>query len=180
MTTLTNKTLTMPARRKAPPIYQETEAPPSYRESEAQNYERYINLGIDFKLCCKVATTKALFINKPFKDDTYIYDDHYDNKLEIDGVIIEANDRILVKNESDKKNNGIYIVVNINHTLIGNNNEYEYVYTRADDFVDDMDIKHGSATRIEKGDENGGKGFILTTIGPFEINKTELNFEQFS
>ena len=96
----------------------------------------------------------------------------------VDGVTLIATNRLLVKNQSEPKQNGIYVVTNVGAV------DAAYVLTRADDFDDSTNITAGAFTFVEEGDTNGDKGFVLTTnedisVGVSETD-TDLTFTQFS
>ena len=81
----------------------------------------------------------------------------------IDGVSAVEYDRVLVKNQADAEENGIYLVA-------------AGAWARANDFDADEDAIPGSLVHIERGTANGGQLWRLTTSGPIEIGVTELAF----
>lgn len=83
----------------------------------------------------------------------------------VDGVVLIANDRILVKDQSTASANGIYTV------LAGS-------WTRTADFNSSNDIV-GSEVFISEGTVNGNKVFALITDAPITIDTTALTFSIF-
>ena len=85
----------------------------------------------------------------------------------IDGVGVLAGDRVLVKNQADKTENGVYDVVSGG------------AWTRSEDAVQD-ELTSGSFVFIEEGSVNGSAGFVVSTANPITIGTTEVEFSQFS
>jgi hypothetical protein len=120
--------------------------------------------GLDVKHSVKAATIDASNVNL-----NSIYT--VSNPLIIDGIIINDKDRILLKNQTNKRENGIY-------DLSGNS------LVRSSDFDSSNNVTYGAFTFVELGNVNNDKGFILTkdTNSPdvIDVGTTELDFTQFS
>jgi hypothetical protein len=71
----------------------------------------------------------------------------------IDGVAVVAEDRVLVKDQTDATENGIYAVANGD-------------WSRARDFNKDNDISRGTKVRVNTGDAGAGLDYALTTSDP--------------
>jgi len=84
----------------------------------------------------------------------------------IDGVALNIDDRVLVKNQNDLSQNGIYLVKG-------------GAWVRAADFVDGK-VTSGAFTFVEEGDMLHDTGWVLATAGSIIIGTTELVFTQFS
>lgn len=93
--------------------------------------------------------------------------------LSIDGVTPSVNDRILLKNQTDGKQNGIWVV-----TVVGSAGA-SYVLTRASDFDSDAEILTGAYTFITSGSSNASYGFYLTTPATITLDTTSLSFTAF-
>lgn len=106
---------------------------------------------IDAKNSVRVATTEDIILSGLQK---------------IDGIEIKEGDRVLVKDQKNKKLNGIY------NASIKN-------WQRSED-ADGNKITSGMYTFVESGEINDIKGFILITNDPIEINKTDLDFIEFT
>lgn len=94
----------------------------------------------------------------------------------LDGVTLAAGDRILVKNQTTKAQNGIYAVSTLGSGSNG-------VWDRATDFDADAEVTANSFTFVEEGTSNGDTGWVLTTNAPITIggsSGTGLDFTQFS
>lgn len=85
----------------------------------------------------------------------------------IDGVAINAGDRVLVKNQTLGYNNGIYVASTSNWTRS----------TDADN-VGKVELVSGMICYIEKGSTNGKKQFILTTPNPIVLGTSTILFEE--
>ena len=135
--------------------------------------------GLDVKDSCRVATTAAL---------TVTYDQsngRLDNAgtqaaLVIDGVTLSVNDRVLVKDQTEARQNGLYIVSDIG------SNSSNWRLTRADDADAGNEITGGTFTFVEEGTANSDNGYVFTHNGTPTLtdntlsNNTELPVSQFS
>lgn len=90
----------------------------------------------------------------------------------IDGVALVVNDRILVKNQANAFENGIYEV-----TQLGDG-ATPWVLTRTTDADEDSEVTQGMYVPIAEGTINGSLGFILTTVDPITVGASNLNFTQ--
>lgn len=84
----------------------------------------------------------------------------------IDGVGVNAGDRILVKNQTNAVENGIYVAA-------------EGAWERAIDAVNGK-VTPGMFTFVESGTKNHDSGFVLTTKEEVVVGTSELTFSQFS
>jgi len=85
----------------------------------------------------------------------------------IDGVTVSNGDRILVKHQTDAKENGIYVV-----SATG--------WSRSPDANSATNITPGMFTFIESGTVNSDTGWVLSTDGTIVVGTTTLSFAQFS
>ena len=86
----------------------------------------------------------------------------------LDGVTLANGQRVLLKNQTDATQNGVYIF-----------NGSASALTRAADGVQGT-LNGGAAFYVEAGTTNGDKGFTLTTDDPITVGTTALAFSQFS
>ena len=120
--------------------------------SEAEQYVNTINP----KLSCKVATNVSGTLNSDFESgDT------------IDGIVLSAGDRILIKDQDDGSENGIYVVNTTGSP------------TRSTDMGDSETCRPNSFVFIEEGTTNADRMFHLTTNGVIIIDNTILTFEEY-
>lgn len=85
----------------------------------------------------------------------------------VDGVVLVAGDRVLVKNQNTASENGIYIAASGS-------------WTRASDFDTSAKVTAGAFTFVEEGTTQGDSGWVLTTDNPITLGTTGLSFTQFS
>ncbi len=87
----------------------------------------------------------------------------------IDGVAVVAGDRVLVKDQSNTINNGIYVVAS-------------GAWARSSDFDGSPtnEVKAGDFCFVTEGSTNADTGWVLTTNGTITIGSSALTFSQFS
>jgi hypothetical protein len=87
----------------------------------------------------------------------------------VDGKTLIVNDRILVKNQANTMQNGIYYV-----TVVGTGSNGTWL--RAIDANANDKVTSGLTTVIADGNVNVGKSFRLTTPDPIFLGNTGLTF----
>jgi len=94
----------------------------------------------------------------------------------IDGVSVSVGNRILLRAQTDAKQNGIYTI-----TAVGSAGA-PWVVTRATDADNSPagELANGDFTFVTSGSTNGSKGFILSTTGTITIGTTEVTYAQFN
>lgn len=110
--------------------------------------------GLDVKKSVRAATTGNITLS---------------NTQTVDGVALAVGNRVLVKDQADGENNGIYVVAS-------------GVWTRAEDFdnTPGSEVTAGAFTFVEEGNTNADSGWVLTTNDAITLGTTELEFAQFS
>jgi hypothetical protein len=86
----------------------------------------------------------------------------------MDGVALVTGDRILLKNQTDASENGVYTV------------NASGAPTRATDMDADAEVTAGAFFFVEEGSANADSGFIITTDGAITVGTTDIAFTQFS
>ena len=135
--------------------------------------------GLDVKDSCRVATTANLTVTY---DQTNKRLDNADTQaaLAIDGVTLSVNDRVLVKDQTEARQNGIYKV-----TDVGSNSS-NWRLERSSDTNTGAQLTGGSFTFVEEGTANADNGYTFTHNGIPTLtdntlsNNTELPVSQFS
>ena len=95
--------------------------------------------------------------------------------ISIDDVSPTTNDRVLVKNQTDTTENGIYKV-----TTVGDGST-PFVLTRAVDNDSSADMTGGVFCFVEEGTVSADAGYVLSNVtGSATIGTTGLGFTQFS
>ena len=94
----------------------------------------------------------------------------------VDGHQAVLNDRVLVKAQTDAKQNGIYYVSN------AGGSSSKWVLTRALDADNSPtgEIAYGDFCFVQNGTLAGGYGYIVTTTGTIAIGTTDINYTQFN
>ena len=93
---------------------------------------------------------------------------------DIDGVTGTQGIRILVKDQSNEFENGIYVL-----TAVGDGSN-PYVLTRAGDANASAEISGGSFFFVEQGTTNADNGFVTTHNGNPNLTSDAIIFQQFS
>lgn len=118
----------------------------------SKGYVDGVAQGLDIKESCKVATTGNITLS---------------GTQTIDGVAVSASDRVLVKDQTDQKDNGVYICA------AGS-------WARAADFAAGSS-EAGAFTFVEQGTVNGDNGFVCTSDkGSDVVGTNNIVFSQFS
>jgi hypothetical protein len=84
----------------------------------------------------------------------------------IDGVIVNANDRILVKAQTDKKKNGIYL------------SSSGGVWSRTTDFAAASSQEPGAWVIVTQGDTLADTGWVISSDQAITVDSTNIEFER--
>ena len=131
--------------------------PANANDAASKSYVDSTASGLDVKQSVRAATTGNGTLASA-----------YANGLTIDGVSLATGDRILLKDQTDASENGIYTV------------NASGAPTRATDFDSDAEVTSGAFTFVEEGTTNADNGFVLSTNGSITVGTTNLAFTQFS
>lgn len=85
----------------------------------------------------------------------------------IDGVAVIAGDRVLVKNQTNAVQNGIYVCATGS-------------WTRASDANVTGELKAGSSVFVAEGTVNGDSGWLISTDGTITIDTTPIAWVQYT
>jgi hypothetical protein len=113
--------------------------------------------GIDWKPSVRAATTAAVTLASDLENGDVI-----------DGVTLATGNRILVKNQADATENGLYTV------------NASGAPTRSTDADSGAEITASFAVFVEEGTVNADSGWTLTNNGTVTVGTTELSFTQFT
>ncbi len=114
-------------------------------------------VGIDWKPSVRAATTAAITLASDLENgDT------------LDGVTLATGNRVLVKNQADATENGIYVV------------KASGAPDRSTDADTSAEITASFAVFVEEGTVNADSGWTLTNNGTITIGTSELAFTQFT
>jgi hypothetical protein len=99
--------------------------------------------------------------------------------LTIDGVLMSVNDRVLIYNQTNQTQNGVYTV-----TVVGNGST-NWVLTRATDAdtyapFSPNSLGQGDAFFVQAGNTGAGETYICNTVGTIIFGTTNITFVQIS
>ena len=147
--------------------------PTSDADATTKAYVDGLINGLDIKESVKVATTAN--IAGTYNNGTgTITGSGFGALGNIDGVATTTNDRILVKDQTDAKHNGIYVL-----TTVGDGSN-AFVLTRAGDADASTEISGGAFFFVEQGTTNADNGFVTTHNGNPALGTDNIVFQQFS
>ena len=126
------------------------------RYTAATQYADSVAQGLDVKASVKAATTAAITLASDLE-----------NGDSIDGIALVTGDRVLVKDQANATENGIYIVA------------ASGAPSRASD-ADQGDLTGGAFVFVEQGTTNADNGFVCTTDGTPTLGTNDVVFSQFS
>ena len=139
-------------------------------DAATKAYVDSVAQGLDVKESVTVATTGNLAGTYNSSGQTLTANSN--GAIQVDGVSLSVSNRVLLKDQSDGTQNGVYTV-----TTVGDGSN-PFVLTRALDFNTSNEIGAGSFMFVESGTANAGKSFIQSTSGP-TLDSTALVFSIF-
>jgi phage-related tail fiber protein len=126
--------------------------PSNAQDAATKAYVDSVAQGLDVKESARVATTGNITLS---------------GTQTIDTISLSEGDRVLVKDQNDAEDNGIYVVAS-------------GAWSRSDDADSDDDVNPGMFLFVEEGATYENTGWVLTTDNPITLGTTELTFTQFS
>jgi len=99
--------------------------------------------------------------------------------LVIDGITLNASDRVLVYNQTDQTQNGVYVVTDTGSVSTN------WVLTRSSDTNTSGDndataLDQGSYFYVQEGTAGAGESYVCNVSGPITFGTTNITFAQFS
>lgn len=125
------------------------------QDAATKAYVDAVKTGLDIKDSVRVATTENITLS---------------NTQTVDGVALSVGDRVLVKNQTNAADNGIYTVQNA-------------AWTRSEDADNNPgnEVSGGMFTFVEEGTVNADSGWVLSSVtGQAVLGTDALTFSQFS
>jgi hypothetical protein len=128
--------------------------PVSDQDAVNKRYADALVNGLDVKQSVRASTTANITLS---------------GTQTIDGIALVADDRVLVKDQTDATENGIYVVA-------------AGAWSRSEDAnnTPSGEVTSGMFTFVEEGSANADAGFVLQTANPITLDTTSLSFVQFS
>lgn len=122
-------------------------------DAATKGYVDAVSQGLDVKLSVRAASTGSSIT--------------LSGAQTIDDVVLSAGDRVLVKDQFDSSENGIYVVA-------------AGAWSRSADANSATNLTPGMFTFVEEGTVNADSGWVLVSDGAITIDTTDLDFVQFS
>lgn len=157
-----------------------TTAPTNGTDIVNKNYADSIAAGINFHQACRLASTAALptcTYNNGSSGVGATLTATANAALSVDSTLVAATNRVLVKNQADQAQNGVYVV-----TQTGSG-AAPFILTRATDFdtpgtgVNQIDA--GDFFLITAGTANANTSWVQQTPQPITVGTTAIVFSQF-
>ena len=137
-----------------------------------KSYVDSVANGLDVKASVRVATTANLA--GTYNNGAGTITAGSNGAIAVDGVTLDVNDRVLVKDQTTGTQNGFYKV-----TATGGAGA-AFVLTRTPDADAASELTAGAFTFTEEGTANADNGYVLSTNGAITLGTTAIAFEQFS
>ena len=150
--------------------------------TQAQNaatkaYVDAVKTGLNVKDSVKLGTTAALAASTYANGSSGVgatLTANANGALSIDSVAVSTSDRVLIKDQADAAQNGIYTVTNTG------GGGAAFVLTRATDADTGAEMPGGTFVFVTQGTNNADNGFTFTHNGTPTIGTTDLTVAQFS
>ena len=146
--------------------------PSSAQDAATKAYVDSVANGLDVKASVKLASTAN--VAGTYNNGNGTITAGSNGAISIDGVTPSANDRVLLKNQTDATENGLYLV-----TTVGDGST-AYVLTRTPDADAAAEITGGAFVFVEQGTANADNGYVFTHNGTPTLGTTDITVEQFS
>ena len=140
-------------------------------------YVDQVAQGLDTKPSCKLATTgnlTATYSNGTAGVGATLTNSGTQGTLTLDSTAANLNDRILVKDQTNAFENGIYVVTNVGGASTN------WVLTRATPEDQPSELTGGAFVFVEEGTANSDNGYVFTHTGAPTFGTTALDVAQFS
>ena len=140
-------------------------------------YVDQVAQGLDTKPSCKLATTTnltATYSNGSLGVGATLTNSGTQATLTLDSTAANLDDRILVKDQTTRTQNGIYVVTNVGGV------SSNWVLTRATPEDQPAELSGGAFVFVEEGVLNANNGYTFTHTGQPTFGTTNLDVSQFS
>lgn len=144
--------------------------PLSALQAATKQYVDGLSAGLNPKASVRVATTANLAFTYNITPSNGQFT-AIGATLIIDGVTLATGNRVLIKDQTDLKQNGIYVYDSVAQTL-----------TRSSDMDGSptTEVSSGNYTFATQGTINEAKGFVIIGNGVLTLNTNNITFSQFS
>ena len=151
--------------------------PTAAQAAATKAYVDAVKTGLNVKDAVKLASTTALAASTYANGSSGVgatLTANANGALSLDSVAVSTSDRVLIKNQADASQNGIYTVTNTGGAGAA------FVLTRATDADTSAEMPGGSFAFVEQGSALADNGFVFTHNGSPTIGTTDLTVAQFS
>src|SRR6056300_791650 len=146
--------------------------PSSAQDAATKAYVDSVANGLDVKASVRYAST--VNVAGTYDNGAGTITAGSNGAFSIDGQTPSTNDRVLLKDQTDPVENGIYKV-----TTVGDGSS-AYVLTRTPDADQASEITGGAFTFVEEGTANADNGYVFTHNGTPTLGTTDITVAQFS
>ena len=151
--------------------------PTAAQAAATKAYVDAVKTGLNVKDAVKLASTAALAASTYANGSSGVgatLTANANGALSLDSVAVSTSDRVLIKNQADASQNGIYTVTNTGGAGAA------FVLTRATDADTGAEIPGGTFVFVTQGSALADNGFVFTHNGTPTIGTTDLTVAQFS
>ena len=151
--------------------------PTAAQAAATKAYVDAVKTGLNVKDAVKLASTAALAASTYANGSSGVgatLTANANGALSIDSVAVSTSDRVLIKDQADAAQNGIYTVTNTGGAGAA------FVLTRATDADTGAELPGGTFIFVTQGTNNADNGFTFTHNGTPTMGTTDLTVAQFS
>lgn len=145
-------------------------------QAATKQYVDSMSAGLTPKESCIAATTGALTVtydNGTAGDGATLTNAGAQAAFALDDVTLTVGQRVLIKDQADQTQNGIYDVTNVGSGATN------WILTRSSDYNSTAEILSGSYTVIAQGTVNAAILYVMTNPNPIVVGTDDIEFSAF-
>ena len=151
--------------------------PTAAQAAATKAYVDAVKTGLNVKDSVKLATTAALAASTYANGSSGVgatLTANANGALSLDSVAVSTSDRVLIKDQADASQNGVYTVTNTGGASAA------FVLTRATDADTGAELTGGTFVFVTQGSSQADNGYVFTHNGTPTMGTTDLTVAQFS
>ena len=151
--------------------------PTAAQAAATKAYVDAVKTGLNVKDAVKLGTTAALAASTYANGSSGVgatLTANANGALSIDSVAVSTSDRVLIKDQADASQNGVYTVTNTGGASAA------FVLTRATDADTGAELTGGTFVFVTQGSSQADNGYVFTHNGTPTMGTTDLTVAQFS